>query len=126
MNVESAQGFGAWRKGQEPEILDEWPAQRLFRLEERDEPRDWHERAKAAAFETGSKIALDGEGFVALKNSPVWTALSEFGTPYPPFDFNSGMWVEDVARDEAVALGLIDEDEQIQPQRRGFEMEVSA
>lgn len=121
-NTEMAQGFGAWRRGQDAAILDEWPAQRLFRLEDRKERRDWHERAKAAAAETGSRIVLQGEGFVALKNDPVWTALSEFGTPYPPFDFNSGMWVEDVSREEAMSLGLIDANTQIAPQRGTFEM----
>ena len=124
-NTQMAQGYGAWRRGQDPVLLDSWPAQRLYRLEDRKEPRDWHERAKAAAAETGSKIVLDGEGFVALKNDPVWEAISEFGTPYPPFDFNSGMWVEDVSREEAIDLGLIDEDQQIQPQIRPFELEAA-
>jgi hypothetical protein len=27
---------------------------------------------------------------IARKDSPIWEALSRFGTPYPPFDFNSG------------------------------------
>ena len=37
---------------------------------------------------------------VALKEDPVWTRISRFGQPWPPFDFNSGMGVEDVSHDE--------------------------
>jgi hypothetical protein len=44
---------------------------------------------------------------IALKNDPIWTAISSFGLPYPPYDFNSGMWVRDVSREEAEDLGLI-------------------
>lgn len=47
---------------------------------------------------------------VALKDDPVWAAISRFGQPYPPFDFGSGMGVEDVAHEDCVALGLIQED----------------
>jgi hypothetical protein len=34
-----------------------------------------------------------GGRMIALKSDPIWTAISAFGTPYPPFDYNSGMWV---------------------------------
>lgn len=65
---------------------------------------------------------------IALKNAPIWTAISAFGLPYAPFDFGSGMDVRDVDRDEAAALGLIDRDTQIEPETRGFneDLEVSA
>ena len=46
---------------------------------------------------------------VALKLSPIWARLSRFGTPYPPFDFNSGMGVEDVGRRKARELGLLED-----------------
>jgi hypothetical protein len=44
---------------------------------------------------------------VALKGDPVWTAISRFGTPWPPFDFNSGMGVEDIDAEEAAELGVL-------------------
>ena len=44
---------------------------------------------------------------IALKDDPIWTEISAFGTPYPPFDFRSGMWVRDVSRAEAERLGLL-------------------
>lgn len=48
---------------------------------------------------------------VALKSDSVWTNLSRFGRPYPPFDYGSGMGVEDVDREEAIELGLLPADE---------------
>lgn len=52
----------------------------------------------------GGKIR--GGRMVALKSAPVWTNLSRFGRPYPPFDYGSGMGMEDIGREEAVELGL--------------------
>ena len=80
-----------------------FPAQELLRIEEREHPRDWKSRWTAG----GGKIY--GGRMIALKGDPVWVAISRFGQPYPPFDFNSGMGVEDVAYDEAVELGVIQE-----------------
>jgi hypothetical protein len=48
---------------------------------------------------------------VALKTDPVWVALSRFGVPWPPFDFGSGMILRNVARAEALSLGLLKEDD---------------
>lgn len=115
-NVEMAQGYGGWRQSQDPAALDQFPAQELFRAEGREKPRDWITRWQGAGGQ------LFGGRMIALKNDPIWTDISAFGLPYPPFDFNSGMWVRDVDRDEAMQLGVIDGDTQIQPQSRGFEM----
>ena len=38
---------------------------------------------------------------------PIWSAISRFGNPYPPFDYNSGMGVDDVSYDEALKLGVL-------------------
>jgi hypothetical protein len=54
---------------------------------------------------------------IARKDSPVWAAISRFGNPIPPYDFNSGMDVLEINRDEAIALGVMTEDEQVQPQQ---------
>lgn len=101
-NVESAQGYGNWLQGQAEGALDEFPAQELFRAEDREEPRDWPTRWMQA----GGEIFTGGR-MIALKTDPIWTAISEFGTPWPPFDYNSGMWVRDVDRDTSEELGLI-------------------
>ena len=44
---------------------------------------------------------------IALKTDPIWTKISRFGHPWPPFDFNSGMGVRDVSRADAIRLGVI-------------------
>lgn len=109
MNVESAQGFGQFLQGQSGGALDAFPAQELFRAEDREEPRNWPTRWMQA----GGQIF--GGRMIALKNDPIWSAISAFGNPYPPFDFNSGMWTRDVSREEAIELGLLGEDEVIEP-----------
>jgi hypothetical protein len=114
-NVKMARGYGNWAQGQDPAVLDEWPGSELVRHEGRvNERPDWPRRFVAA----GGR--LYGGRMIALKDSPVWTRLSRFGLPYPPFDYNSGMGLDDVDRDECIALGLIDRDRQIEPQTRPF------
>lgn len=83
-----------------------FPAQELVRVEARERPRDWAGiwRARGGRLYRGR--------MVALKEDSVWTRISRFGQPWPPFDFNSGMGVEDVSHDEAVELGVIREDYQ--------------
>ncbi|MGN1360349.1 MAG: hypothetical protein ACI4X9_07875 [Kiritimatiellia bacterium] len=49
---------------------------------------------------------------IALKGDPVWTRISAFGNPWPPFDFNSGMGIEDITRQEAIRLGVIAPDQE--------------
>lgn len=88
-----------------------FPGLRLVRLEERDKPRNWMARWNTARQSLGAAssatVAVSPEGpFVALKGDPIWSAISRFGNPYPPFDFGSGMGVEDVGYDEAAKLGL--------------------
>lgn len=113
-NVKMARGYGQWAQGQSAGILDEWPAQELYRLEARENERDWLARWRAAG---GRSF---GGRMIALKNDPIWTEISAFGLPYPPFDYNSGMDVRDVDRAEAMQLRLIDRDTEIAPASRGF------
>jgi len=119
-NLAQAQGYGRWAQGQDPSVLDQWPAQELVRVIDSDKKRDWAARwAEAGGTFYGGRM-------IALKNDPIWTRLSRFGTPYPPFDFNSGMDVADIDRDEAEALGLIAPDAQIAPQSRDFNTDLQA
>ena len=113
-NVRMAQGYGEWKQGQDPAILDQWPAQELYRAMARKVPRDWIARWR----EAGGQFF--GGRMIALKNSSVWTRISRFGLPYAPFDFQSGMETRDVDRDAAVEIGLIDRDTRIAPDDRGF------
>ncbi len=100
-NTRSAQGFGQFLQGTAPGAIDAFPAQELFRAEDREKPRDWETRWQ----EAGGEL-YDGR-MIALKADPIWSAISRFDVPYPPFDYGSGMWVRDVGRTEAEELGLI-------------------
>lgn len=109
-NVAQARGFVQRECGMTPGAFGAFPAQELYRLMERKQKRDW-----AARWNKAYK-KVNGEGTlqtpcIALKTSPIWTALSAFGHPYPPFDWGSGMDVRDVSADRAIELGLISRDE---------------
>lgn len=113
-----AQSLGQLHYGSEPGQLRRYPAWRLVRGGTRMVPRkDWKRRWAAA----GSATLWQGackDDFVALKSSPIWAALGAgaggfrdaIGNPFPPFAFGSGMGWERVSRDEAAALGLVEED----------------
>ena len=98
-NVRRARGYA--RRAVDMDILDDWPAQELVRVFQRKAPRDWRVRWAQA----GGR--LYGGRMIALKTDGIWAAISRFGTPYPPFDFGSGMGVRDISRREAIALGVI-------------------
>ena len=92
-----------------------FPGLRLVRVEDRVKPRNWMARWNVARQSLGAAssatAAASPQGpFVALKEDPIWAAISRFGMPYPPFDFNSGMGVEEVPFDECKALGLVTDD----------------
>ena len=106
-NVEQARGWAQYMEGTTEGALLAYPAQRLVRVRQRRMPRDWAARWKEAGDAVGWQGACRDE-FVALKLSPIWAQLSRFGTPYPPFDFNSGMGVEDVGKRKARELGLLE------------------
>jgi hypothetical protein len=121
-NIEDAYSYARWKtENDNPAILDEFPAQEFLRVESRANPRDtWPERWATAGGQT------HGGRMIARKDSPVWTALSRFGHPWPPFDFGSGMGVADVARAEAEALGVIPPGAKIAPQAADFNAKLEA
>lgn len=120
-NTQMAQGFGQFMQGQEPEVLDLYPCQELYRLEMRDQPRPWNDLWVRA----GGHL-YGGGRMIAPKDDPLWTktldegGFNRFGNPYPPFDYNSGMDVRDVSRQEAVELGVIEDSYQAKRQTRHF------
>ena len=101
--------------------VNEFPAVELVRVYSRRVPRgtsgregddDWETRWENAGGEL-----VDGR-MVALKDDPIWEALGSddeyddvLGNPFPPFAFNSGMWVDDVDRADAEDLGLLEKGE---------------
>lgn len=103
-----ASGYARWNMDNDPDIMDEFPAYRLSDSTAR-EPRPvgfWNARWATAYSQTGGRGAMRGQ-FVALKTSPIWMALSTFGSPWPPFDWGSTRVLVDVDRNEAQALGLL-------------------
>lgn len=122
-NVEMAANHGYWLQGQDSDLLIAYPAQELYRAEDRKEKRSWIQRWRGAGGRVyaGKSPGLPLEkGFsegrlIARKDDPIWSQLGPFGNPYPPFDFNSGVDVRDVGRREAIALGVISATERVSP-----------
>jgi len=85
---------------------DLFPVQEFLRTQWRKEPREWLERWQAVGGEC--KVAGGEYGFRMLApiGSPIWKRLSAFGTPFPPFDFNSGMGLRSIPAKEAIELGV--------------------
>ncbi len=129
MNVQSAQGFGQFIQANDPAVLDAFPAQELFRLEGRKEPRNWPAIWRGRETTASGKL-VNGTiwrgRMIALKDDPIWTDISRFGQPYPPFDYNSGMWIRPVSRQDAVAAGLIDWKAQVKRQTRALNDDVQS
>jgi hypothetical protein len=124
---ETAQGYGQFIEGMAEGVIDAFPAAELYRLEEKKDPRNWEQRWTIAAQVAGDTDALrmlQSGRMIALKDSGIWQELGNgaggyedtLGNPYPPFAFMSGMDVRDVARSEAIELGLLDPAEKVQPQ----------
>lgn len=117
-NVDQARNHGIWQKSQQPEILAIYPCQELVRVGSMPAaPRPWKRKWVLA----GGKL-YEGR-LIARKDDPIWMktisngGFNRFGTPYPPFDFQSGMRVRNISRREALKLGVIKKDTQIQPRQ---------
>jgi hypothetical protein len=74
---------------------------------------DWPSRWVAA----GGELYEKGTRMIALKGSPVWTALGAgqggytdtLGNPFAPFAFGSGYGLRELPRGECLMIGVIDE-----------------
>ncbi len=126
-NVDVARGYGWFTQGQDPLVLDAFPAQELVRFFATGKERDW-----AARWEKVGGQFFNGR-MIALKSDPIWNKLGDpaifpdgLGNPYAPFAFNSGMDVRDVSREEATSLGLIDSNTELMPQDRGLNADLQA
>ena len=104
--TQQAQAYGYYKQGQDPAILDAYPAQRFIRAEQRKVPRPLHQQNRNEV-----RRKDDMEFWLRMNNQ----SLGGFGVPFGPWGFNSGMDVEDLRRDEAIRLGLIEKNEQVLP-----------
>jgi hypothetical protein len=103
--VEQANEYGYWSQGNDPDVLAAFPAQRFLRVRPVRVPRPIH---------------AANEGAVRRKDDlNFWISMNpDFGVPWGPWGFNSGMGVEDVDRIEAEELGLVAQGERLaQPER---------
>ena len=120
MNASEARGYGQFEAANNPAVLSAFPAQELFRLQSRRVPRHWLDKW----LDAGGKL-YSGR-MIALKDDPIWTKRMEsggfnrFGRPWPPFDFNSGMWVKPVPRGLAVRLGVCSKTTTPKQQKRTY------
>ena len=104
-NVDQARGFVMHLQSNAPGAYAAAPAQELIRVQDRKEKRDWAKRWT----DVGGKL-INGR-MIALKDDPIWSKISRFGNPFPPFDFGSGMGLRSIRKSEAIKLGLITADE---------------
>lgn len=101
-NAGLAAGYVRHLADTEPGALAAFPAKELFRLPQSNpvKPRDWRSRWVS----NGGSIYAGR--MIAPVNDPIWVAISRFGEPYPPFDYNSGMSTRPVSRSECLDLGV--------------------
>lgn len=104
--TQQAQSYGYYKQGQDPAILDAYPAQRFIRAEQRKVPRPLHKKNRNEV-----RRKDDMEFWLRMNDQ----SIGGFGVPFGPWGFNSGMDVEDVRRDKAIQMGLIAKNEQVLP-----------
>ncbi len=119
MNVSQARGYAKWLADMTPEGLENEPCYELVRVMQRSEVRDWPTLWENFGGKfyggKGSNKDYPREGrMIAKKTSPIWRQLSRFGTPWPPFDWGSGMGLAGIDLDEAEALGAVGPDDEPQ------------
>lgn len=111
-NADQAKGYASHLRATTTGAILAFPAYELVRVERRKLPRDWGARWAAAAQKVDWEGVARNGAMIALKTSPIWAALSRFGNPFPPFDFNSGMGVRDVKKSVCREIGLLGPNEQ--------------
>lgn len=127
-NAAQAKGYASHIRATSAGAILAFPAYELIRVQQRKMPRDWAARWMKAARTVGFEgVCRDMTKWIALKTSPIWTELSVFGNPFPPFDFNSGMGVRDVPKSLCREIGLLGPEEQPKiPETPDFNGNLSA
>jgi hypothetical protein len=124
-NVSLARCFRQWQEMNHPDSLIAFPAQELFRVGRRKVSRDWHRIWDEVRNTLPGTSALESSSgrLAALKHDPIWYAISDFGFPWPPFKYGSGMGLMNIDYDEAVDLGLMTEEAPV-PKDQTFQLNV--
>lgn len=117
-NVAMARGHAQWVRKQT--AIKAFPVQRLVRVAPRKEKRPWVARWREAMKKLGDDTKavcigppdpladdpLDDVVCAAPLNDPIWSAISIFDQPYPPYDWGSGVGVESGSKADAKAWGI--------------------
>ncbi len=114
INEETGDSLANLARSEDPAVRHLQPAWELIPGRYRRAPRDWAARWRAA----GQSVAWRGvatQGYIALKDRPIWAAIGAgaggytdtLGNPYPPFAWGSSMIWVDVPRARAITLGLV-------------------
>ena len=127
-NVAQARGYADYLAATSTGALMAFPAYEFIRVYQRKVPRaDWRVRWDSAARAVGWQgVARGTPRMVALKTSPIWARLSRFDNPFPPFDFGSGMGLDDVDAADCRELGLGDQAKAQKPPRVDFNGSLQA
>lgn len=132
MNLAQAQGYARWQADMTVEGLENEPCYELIRVMERMEHRDW-----PAIWRMAGGQFFDGPGsnddyplsegrMIALKTDPIWRTISRFNTPWPPFEWGSGMGLRGVGRSESDAFGITLPNQVFTPLRVPFNDQLEA
>ena len=133
-NMRQCANYGFWKQGQSDFALFAYPCYELVRIYPREIPRglrltkgalehvageDWPSRWESV----GGKFYGLGR-MIARKDAEIWGRLGDssifrdaLDTWLPPFAFNSGYGWREIDRAEAIKLGVIDEDTEVEGQR---------
>lgn len=119
------------------ERLDAFPALEFHRVYNREIPRGsekdpagpdnawspdrWESAADESGDEDAARVFEETGRMIALKSSDIWKSLGDgaggysdtLGNDFPPFAFNSGYDVDEITREEAENLGLLDPGEPV-------------
>lgn len=126
MQLAMAEGYAAHKAATtDPDVLDAFPAWELVRGSDRENERDWPEIWAEAG---GNFYGEPSEDYpaapgrmIAPVTDPIWTAISQFGTPWPPFRWGSGMILRRLRRRAAEELQVIGPDDVIEvPEANDF------
>lgn len=110
-------------RNNDADLLWSHPCYELTRFEHREQKRHWIERWRGAGgivypgHPSGPSLnpELTEGRLIARKDDPIWFRISRFNRAESPYDFNSGVGRQAVARAECVKLGVIKPGEQVGP-----------
>lgn len=124
MNVAQVQGYAKWKMDMDAGVLNASPCYELIRgaakVEIRNWPQVWQDAGGKFYGEPGPDYPDAPGRMLARKTDPIWRWISRFKTPWPPFDWGSGMELKNIRRRESDQLGLTDSREVLVPLAQPF------